>query len=218
MSAVIDLTKKELTKSEVLYGVSWEMYESLVQKYWNMPTPRLTYDSGILEIEMSNSSQHEIENRTLARLAEHILLELEIDFLNCGSTTFSKESSRKGFEPDSSFYIESLDLIEGKTDLDFENDPSPDLIIEINRKSSSLPRMPIFAVFGVKEIWRCNEDEVRFYELVDGVYLETENSICLQILKNEDATNFLLESRKLKSTAWIKKIREWTSEKVKSKK
>ncbi len=212
MSAVIDLVKKELTETEVLYGVSWVMYESLVKKYWNMPSPKLTFDSGILEIEMPNSSKHEIDNRTLARLAENILWELEIDFINSGSTTFSKESSRKGFEPDSSFYIESVSLIEGKTDLDFENDPPPDLVIEINRTSSSIPRIPIFAAFGVKEVWRCDEDEVRFYTLVDRVYLETENSICLPILKNEDVTRFLHESRNLKSTAWVRKVRDWVRE------
>jgi len=211
MSAVLESKQLELTKSEVIYGVSWEMYESLLEKYWEMPSPRLTYDSGILEVEMTNSLKHEENNRTIARLVEMVLLELEVDFLNCGSTTYKRREIRKGFEPDSGFYIKSLSLIEGKTDLDFEKDPPPDLTIEVNRASSSVPRMPIFAAFGVKEVWRFDGKTIKFYALEDGVYLETETSVALPILTSKKADEFLRDSRKLKSTAWAKQIREWVN-------
>ena len=57
MSAVIELTETELTRNEVLYGISWEEYERLIQKYWGFQSPKLTYNRGILEIEMSNSDE-----------------------------------------------------------------------------------------------------------------------------------------------------------------
>ncbi|MGI8641380.1 MAG: Uma2 family endonuclease [Pyrinomonadaceae bacterium] len=212
MSTVLELTKPKICKNEVLYGVSWEMYEQLVAENWGLQFPRLTYDSGILEINMSNSSRHEEDSRTLARFVEIILLELEIDYRNFGSTTYKRKSIRKGFEPDSCFYIQSLDLIEEKEDLDFENDPPPDLIIEINKTSSSVPRMPIFAAFGVSEVWRFAGSIVKFYILQEGVYLETKTSLALPILSGKQATEFLLESRKMKSTAWAKRIRDWTRE------
>ncbi len=212
MSAVLESKQLELTKSEVIYGVSWEMYESLLEKYGEMPIPRLTYDSGILEVEMTNSLKHEENNRTIARLVEMVLLELEVDFLNCGSTTYKRREIRKGFEPDSGFYIKSLSLIEGKTDLDFEKDPPPDLTIEVNRTSSSVPRMPIFAAFGVKEVWRFDGKTIKFYALEDGVYLETATSVALPILTSEKADEFLRDSHKLKSTAWAKQIRDWVNE------
>lgn len=211
MSAVIDLTKIELTKSEVLYGISWNSYESLVEKYWNMPSPRLTYDSGILEVEMPLSRNHEEDVYQLNVLVGAIAEELELDLRNFGSATHHKKGIRKGFEPDSCFYIQTLSKIENYKDLNDENFPPPDLIIEVNRTSSSVPRMPIFAAFRVREIWRLNNDEVKFYELVEGVYLETENSIALPILTSQKATEFLLESRKSKSTAWVKKIRNWVN-------
>jgi len=211
MSAVLESKHLKLTKSEVVYGVSWEMYESLLEKYGEMPIPRLTYDSGILEVEMTNSLKHEENNRTIARLVEMVLLELEVDFLNCGSTTYKRREIRKGFEPDSGFYIKSLSLIEGKTDLDFEKDPPPDLIIEINKTISSLPRMPIFSAFGVKEIWRFNKNQIKFYALEEGVYLEAKMSLALPVLSSERATEFLLDARETNSTAWVKKIREWVA-------
>ena len=209
MSAVLESKHLELTKSEVIYGVSWDLYESLLENIGEMPSPRLSYDSGILEVKMTNSLKHEESNRTLARLAEMILLELEIDFVNCGSTTYKRREIRKGFEPDSGFYIESLSLIEGKSDIDYEKDPPPDLTIEVNRTNSSVPRMPIFAAFGVKEVWRFDGKTIKFYALEDGIYLETETSVALPILTSKKADEFLRDSRKLKSTAWAKQIRDW---------
>lgn len=209
MSAVLEVTKPKIGKNEILYGVSWEVYEQLVRENRGMQFPRLSYDSGILEISMSNSSRHEVDNRMLARLVETILLELEIDFQNFGSPTFKRKNIRKGFEPDSCFYTKSLALIEGREDLDLEKDPPPDLVIEINKTSSSVPRMPIFAAFGVPEIWRFAGKAVKFYVLQEGVYLETKTSVALPILLSEKATKFLLDSRKMKSTVWAKEIREW---------
>ena len=80
MSAVLEFIKPKITKSEVLYGISWEIYESLVEEYWNLPSPRLTYDSGILEVEMPNSLKHEEDSRNLAALFEQIAIEFEMDF------------------------------------------------------------------------------------------------------------------------------------------
>ncbi|CAN5178615.1 Uma2 family endonuclease [soil metagenome] len=212
MSSVLELTKPKICKSEVLYGVSWEVYEELLQEYCGMQSPRFTYDSGIMEINMSNSLKHEEDSRNLAALFEQIAVELEIDFRRCGSTTYKRKNIRKGFEPDSCFYIQSLDLIEKKEDLDFENDPPPDLIIEINKTSSSITRMPIFAAFGVSEVWRFADNIVKFYILQEGVYLETKTSLALPILSSEQTAEFLRESREMKSTAWAKQIRDWTRE------
>lgn len=211
MSAVLETAQPKLTENEVLNGVSWGIYAEMIAQYRDSQFPRLTYDSGILEITMSNSREHETDNRMLARLVEILAEELEIDYENAGSTTFHEKSLSKGFEPDSCFYIQSLEKIAGKKDLDTENDPPPDLIIEINKTSSSVPRMPIFAAFGVAEVWRFTKKQVRFYVLREGVYLQSEMSLALPVLSGEQATEFLLAARELNSTAWIKRIREWTT-------
>lgn len=212
MSAVLEYKQLELTKSEVIYGVSWEMYESLLEKYWGENSPRLTYDSGVLKVDMPNSDRHEEDSRNLAAIFTQIAIELEIDFRRFGSMTLKKKTIRKGFEPDACFYVQSLEKIEGKSNIGIENKIPPDLVIEVNRTSSSIPRMPIFAAFGVKEVWRFDSKTVKFYTLEKGVYLETEKSIALPILSSEKTTDFLQESREMKSTAWVKKIREWTKE------
>ena len=209
MTTVLELTKPKLTKNEVLYGVSWELYEELVAENRDSQFPRLTYDSGILEITMSNSLKHEEDSRNLAALFELIAVELEIDFRRSGSTTYKRKNIRKGFEPDSCFYIQSLARIAGKEDLNTETDAPPDLIIEINKTSSSVPRMPIFAAFGVAEVWRFTKRQVKFYVLRDGVYLEAKMSLALPILASEQATEFLLAAREASSTVWVIQIRDW---------
>ena len=212
MSAVLESKHLKLTKSEVIYGVSWELYESLLEKYREMPSPRFSFDSGILEVEMTNSMKHEEASRDLAALFEQIAIELEIDFRRSGSTTFKSQNLRKGFEPDASFYTRSLDLIEEKSDVGIENKIPPDLTIEVNRTNSSVPRMPIFAAFGVREVWRFDGKTIKFYRLEDGIYLETETSVALPILMSKQADEFLRDSRKMKSTAWAKMIRDWVKE------
>lgn len=112
MQAVIDSIENKVTEIEMFYGISWENYEQLLDKYREMPIPRLTYDSGILEVINSNSFQHELNNRTLCLLLDLISSEMSIDFRPLGSMTIKRRTIRKGFEPDSCYYIQSLDLIE----------------------------------------------------------------------------------------------------------
>jgi Uma2 family endonuclease len=209
MSAVLDLKQLELTKSEVIYGVSWEIYESLVKKYWGEQCPRLTYDSGILRVDMSNSDKHEEATATLELLFSLIAMSLKIDFRQFRSMTFKKKSIRKGFEPDACFYIHSLEKIEQETNIGIENKFPPDLTIEVNRTSSSVARMPIFAAFGVKELWRFDGENVKFYALDKGVYIEIETSLALPILSNAQATDFLRQRKKINSTIWMNKVLSW---------
>ena len=102
-----------------------------------------------------------------------------------------------------------MPLIREKHNLGFEKDSAPDLIIEVNHKNSSTPRMQIFAAFGVKEIWRFNKKQVKFYQLIKGVYIETQMSFALPKLSSDTATDFLLASRETGSVAWAKQIKNW---------
>lgn len=217
MSAVLEMVKPQTRRpSQILSDVSWEEYEELLAAYSGKSFPRFNYNDGVLEVVMPNSVPHEEESRTLARLFEFVAVELEIDFRNFGSATFKKKDVRKGVEPDSCFYIQSVGAIEGRRDFTLEDAPPPDLIIEADVTSSSLPRFPIFAALGVPEIWRydSNDECVRFYRLDNGKYREIENSLSIPILTSLSATEFLENSRSVSSTAWVKQVREWTRERL----
>jgi Uma2 family endonuclease len=89
----------------LLHNVSWKTYECLLADFENSSAPRLAYDRGMLEI-MSPLPEHEHRNRVLASLLEAIANEWGWDYVNLGSTTFKRQDTLRGFEPDSCFYLE----------------------------------------------------------------------------------------------------------------
>ncbi len=195
----------------ILQGVSWETYERLLAEHPESAGPRFTYDNGWLEV-MVLSRKHEKPNRTLALLVEVLAEEMGIDIERVGSTTFRREDLGKGFEPDSAFYIQNATIVSGKGEIDLSADPPPDLVIEVDVTSPSLPKFPIFAAVGVPEVWRCDGSRVQFFRREGDGYTEAEHSVALPPLTSEAATRFLEESERLKSTAWLRHVRAWARE------
>ncbi len=194
-----------------LYGISWETYERIIAEHGEKGGTRFTFDNGALEIRV-RSSRHEKPNRALAALVEVLAEEFDIDLRRLGSTTFKREDLQKGFEPDSCFYIQNSEAIRGKDEIDLASDPPPDLIIEIDITSESLDRFPLFAAVGVMEVWRFDRASVAFFRLEEGEYVKTLNSVSFPPLTDEIATRFLTESLTMKSTAWLRRVRQWARE------
>ncbi len=191
----------------ILEAVSWETYERLLAEHNEACGTRFAYDEGMLEI-MVVSAGHEKPNRTLALLVEVLAEEFGLDVERVGSMTFKREPLRKGFEPDSAFYIAHAAAIRGR-DVDAEVDPAADLIIEVDITRRSLPRFPIYAAFGVPELWRYDGSRVWIYRLEGSRYVESESSAALAPLTAALATEFLEESRRLRSTDWLRRVRQW---------
>ncbi len=197
----------------VLRDVSWRTYECLLRDYIDRSAPRFTYDQGMLEI-MSPSLQHEKYNRRLADLVKAVAEVWEIDAEDSGSTTFRSSQSNRGFEPNSSFYIQHLDDILGNRDIDLENgDPPPDLVIEVEQSNSALQKLPIFASLSVPEVWRVSpEGRVSILRLDEGSYAPLIESIALPGLDTAVLTRFLASSNSLTLIAWLREIRVWAAE------
>lgn len=192
----------------ILDSVTWDTYERLITEHGERCGTRFTYDEGVLQI-MVVSSRHEGLNRTLATLVEVLAEEWGVDIARLGSMTFKRKDLQRGFEPDSCFYIQHADAIHGKQQIDIAVDPPPDLSIEVDITSGSLNRFPIFAAVGIPEVWRFDGKRVAIFRLESGGYVEAANSLVLQAVTGEILTLFLDESQKLKSTAWLRKAREW---------
>ena len=193
----------------ILDRVTWDTYERLITEHGQRCGTRFTYDEGVLQI-MVVSSRHERPNRRLASLVEVLAEEWALDIEQLGSMTFKRKDLQKGFEPDSCFYIEHADTIRDREEIDLAVDPPPDLSIEVDITSGSLNRFPIFAAVGIPEIWRFDGKRVAIFQLESGDYVEAANSLAFPLVTGEILTLFLEESQKLKSTAWLRKVREWT--------
>lgn len=192
----------------LLNNISWETYERLLADHADSSSPRFTYDRGMLEI-MVVSARHEIPNRLIAQIVEVIAEEMDLDIANLGSTTFRREEFKRGFEPDSCFYIQNEERIRGKIEIEPGVDPPPDLIIEVDITSPSLDRFPIYARFGVPELWRYDGEKLAIFKLENGEYAEAAQSIALPPLTSESLTHFVEEGLTLKRTTWVRKLREW---------
>jgi len=194
-------------ESRVLLNVSWETYERILAEHPDAAGPRFTYSEGVLEI-MVLSATHEEPNRTLAALVEALAEDFGRNVRRLGSTTFKRASLHKGFESDSAFYIARAAAMAGR-EIDPAIDPPPDLIIEVDVTSASLHRFPIFAAFGVPEVWRYDGSQVTFWRLEGGRYVEAASSTAFPPLTAAVATRFLDESRSMGSTEWLRRVREW---------
>ncbi len=191
----------------ILRGVSWETYQRLLAEHQEASGTHFIYDQGNLEI-MVTSARHEQPKRTLEVLIDVLAEEFDLDVHRVGSMTFQREDLQKGFEPDSAFYIARALEVEGR-EVDPAVDPPPDLIIEVDVSSPSLPRFPIFAAFGVPEVWRYDGSRVSFHHLESGRYGEAAFSLAFPRLSAELATRFLAERQRTRNPEWVRRIREW---------
>jgi Uma2 family endonuclease len=192
----------------ILDNVTWGTYERLINEHVERGGTRFTFDEGVLQI-MVVSSRHERPNRTLATLVEVLAEEWGIDIASLGSMTIKRKDLQKGFEPDSCFYVQHVDSIHGKQEIDIAVDPPPDLSIEVDITSGSLNRFPIFAAVGIPEVWRFDGNRVAILRVESGGYVEAANSPTFPKVTGDILTMFLGESQTLKSTAWLRKVREW---------
>lgn len=163
----------------ILYGVSWEQYEAIGDALPDWPNLRMTYDDGRLEL-MSKSPEHNRLSRFVALLVAVIFEECNLMAGGFGDVTLKKAMAKKGLEPDECFYIANFLAVRDKKRLNLTIDPPPDLALEIDVTSSSLPRMGLYAALKVPEIWRWVGGEFRVCHLnAEGTYDESEESSAL---------------------------------------
>jgi Uma2 family endonuclease len=191
-----------------LDNITWEMYESLLRAHRDRSVPRFTYDRGQLEI-MSPSIEHEELKDTVALLVNTLAEEMHINTRSFGSATFRRADLQRGFEPDGCFYVQSLTRIHGRTELDLTVDPPPDLVIEIDLTSPSLPKFPIFAQLGVPEVWHADGSQMHIFCLAGEQYIEHAESSIFPGITAEVITRFVHESHAFDRLTWLRHVREW---------
>ncbi len=202
-----------------LRNVSWETYERLLKEDPGRSAPRFFYDRGVLEI-VSPSFEHEAVADIIASLVKELAVELEIDVVGAGSTTFNREDLLRGFEPDVSFYFsENASRVRGKRRIDLDaGDPPPDLVVEVDITSPSASKLPIYAHLGVAEVWRHDGARLTILGLLrqdaeeEGYYAEIPESAFLAPASVESLTRFVEEGLTSGRPAWTRRVREWARE------
>jgi Uma2 family endonuclease len=209
MTTVLNPPEVRIEERFVLHDVSWETYEQLLKNYESRSVPRFTYDQGNLEI-MSPSIPHEEAREALILLVNMICEVRELDVRGLGSTTHKRADLLKGVEPDACFYIQNVESITGKHELDLTVSPPADLVIEIDISSPSIAKLPIYSALGVPEVWWFANAEIKFLRLGKEQYAVVNESIVLPRVLAQDVTRFVNEAGTVKRPQWLRSAREWT--------
>lgn len=187
--------RKKPGRAVVIPFVDWKMYEELLKVFESKPRLRLTYDRGALEI-MVPSQEQEGDSSFLGWMILILAKEFKLPVRSGGSTTIKRKRMKKGLEPDKCFWIANAAKMAGVRQLDLKVHPAPDLAIEVDVTNSSLDRFGIYRKLGVRELWRLDGDELRFYKLgTDKKYAEAANSPTFVGITPADLMVFVKQAR-----------------------
>ncbi|MDZ7958082.1 MAG: Uma2 family endonuclease [Aulosira sp. DedQUE10] len=192
----------------VLYDVSWQTYEKLLEAFAEHPKLRMNYYQGTLEL-MTPLPEHETYAWTLGRLITVLTEELGMEIRGLKSTTWRSQLKAVGKEADECFYIQNEIKVRNKLDINLANDPPPDLAIEIDKTNPSINKMEIYAELKVPEFWRYEAGKLIINILTATGYVDSETSLAFGTFPIKELTKFMhLDSQKGEN-ARMREFREW---------
>ena len=194
----------------VLYNISWQQFENLLIDLGESRAARVAYDNGTLEI-IKPLLQQEYYKEAIGDAVKDIAEELEINYESYGSTTWKREARLAGIEPDNCFYFQNEAKIRGKLKFNLNQDPPPDLALEIDLTSKSLDRFPLYARLGVPEIWCYDAGELKIYQLQNEAYLEVEISSVFPMLRVQEIPEIIEQNRPNGRRAIRQAVRNWAA-------
>jgi Uma2 family endonuclease len=193
-----------------LEDVDWSQYESMLAAIGDGAL-RVTYDNGRMEV-MSPLPEHEREKMLLGSMVGIIAMERDIPMCAFGSMTIRRKDLAKGLEPDNCYYIQSEPLVRFEKKFDFKKDPAPDLAIEVDVTHRSLPKKPIYAAFGVRELWMYGITGLSFHLLDRGEYRKAKRSAAFPWLSPADLQKFPDQWGSVPETTLLRSFRDWVRE------
>ncbi|OKH14669.1 Uma2 family endonuclease [[Limnothrix rosea] IAM M-220] len=185
---------RPLGEQRVIFnGLSWADYLKIFNALPQRRNSRLTFDGTNLEITMP-LEDHEFALRLIERFILILVFELGMKMKTMGSTTMNREDLQKGSEPDCAYYIQNQPKVAGRN-VDFEKDPPPDLVVEVDITNTDIDKNQLYAAMGVPEFWRYNGEILSIYQLVEEKYQECEISPTFPTIQKEDLYHFLAEAQ-----------------------
>jgi Uma2 family endonuclease len=173
MNTVISPTHVHLDPGTVVRMLgSWQDYCRLDESRGDSSIPRLKFRNGEILL-MSPMPRHGREAHLVANVVTAILDAENRDYEAFTPITM-KLPERAGIEPDYCFYIDNWQAVVGRDRLDWEVDPAPDLVVEID--VTSYTDANDYAIFGVPEVWLFKHNILKIYGLERGEYQLQEYS------------------------------------------
>ena len=197
----------------VFHNISWQAYEQILAALGEGRSSRLIYDRGTLEITMP-LEEHESATRLIELFIRILVVELDLKIKTMGSTTLNRPDLERSAEPDNCYYIQNQSKVAGKK-VDLNEDPPPDLIVEVDITHSDINKLNLYASMGVPEFWRYNGQVLQIYQLQDRQYIEVENSPTFVWTIKERIYQFLRDCQ-IDEVQAEKSFRAWVQQQLQS--
>lgn len=168
MFALISPDKIQLSPGAVVrLPATWNDYQALNQQRGDRSIPRLKYRDGEVLL-MSPLPQDGKDAHVIASVITTLLdyLDQEYDAFTPITMELPEES---GIEPDYCFYIDNWEAVLGKKRIDWQTDPPPDLVLEIDVTSYS--DASDYLPYRVPEVWLLKNNQLRIHQLQGNVYV-----------------------------------------------
>lgn len=193
----------------VVHDVSWEDYERLLVDLSSLPGTRIAYAQGRLQA-VAPCSDHELYAQVLSDLAQIVADHFGLPLEHLRSTTWKSKTKGRGVEPDACFRSANAHKVWGKVRLDPDTDPPPDVVIEVDLSSDSSSKLPIYASFGVPEIWLYDGRKPRILLLgARGRYIPSPASRAFSLLTAAAMDRLLTVSQTAGQTGARQACRKW---------
>lgn len=205
----------------VLQKVNWQKYEQLLAEMGQDRTAHFTYDHGRLEI-MNPLEEHERCHKLIESLLLVLVDELDIPLVTYKTPTLKRSDLQVGTEPDTAYYIQQADQMQGKPRIDLETDPPPDLILEVELSRSSFNKFAIYAALGIPEVWRYiskpGETFLKgnlFIHYLEGDrYIEEDYGLAFPFLSAGRILQFIDQSDALGLASALMDLRHWVQSQI----
>jgi Uma2 family endonuclease len=151
---------------------TWQEYQSVANQRGDGSVPRIKYCNGEMLL-MVPLPEHGKDASFIADLTKVLLDSQGLEYDSFTPITMTLPESG-GIEPDYCFYIQSLEQVRGKKRIDWQVDPPPDLVLEIDVTNYS--NVNDYLPYRIPEVWMFKGNRLSIYILDGNTYLLTPMS------------------------------------------
>lgn len=167
MYAVVSPEKIQLRPGTVMrMPGNWEDYQRLAQQRGDSSIPRIKYRNGEILL-MAPLPVHGRDANILGDIVKALL-----DYQDQEYEAFTPITidllEKGGIEPDYCFYIDNWQAVIGKWRIDWQNDPPPDLVIEVD--VTSFTAAEDYLPYRIPEVWIWKNQALQIYKLNGDTY------------------------------------------------
>lgn len=173
MYAVVSPEKIQLPPGTVMrLPGSWNDYQQLTQQRGDNSIPRIKYRDGEIFL-MAPLPVHGRDAHILGQIVT-VLLEHKAQEYEAFTPITIDLPEEGGIEPDYCFYIDNWQAVVGKWRIDWQTDPPPDLVIEVD--VTSFTAAEDYLPYRIPEVWIWKNKALQIYQLSGASYALTEQS------------------------------------------